>query len=186
MKDHNRPIADLAIVAVIIAAWPFVVVAIVGLLWRYGWRGLSILAVCGLTLPASAFPAPRQLVALAEDLPGEWYLEWGNSDYRAAFTADGGYHWCGCAHPFQPVDYDLRAGGWRVLSESRGVYQLAVREGQGWFRWELSRTADGWAGKFWRAHDQDGEAIDNAWREVRLKPLRRHPEWIKFAAGRID
>ena len=130
-------------------------------------------------------PAPKP-PTLQEELPGEWWMEWGNSDYRAVFTADGGYHWCGCAKPFQAVEFTLTQGGWRVIEQRDGKYQLAVREGQQWYRWELKRTATGWGGKFWRADDASGEPIDNAWRPVTLQPLRKHPEWIKYAAGRFD
>lgn len=183
---HARPISELLVAAGMIAAWPVVLVVFVVLVVRHGWRGLCVAALISTCAGATAHPAPRVHATLAEELPGEWYLDWGGGHYRAAFTADGSYHWCGCAKPFHPVEYTLIHGGWRVLSESRGVYQIAVREGEGWYRWELRRTADGWGGKFWRARDAAGEPIDNAWRAVRLQPLRRHPEWIKFAAGRLD
>lgn len=177
---RKRPfdrILDTALAATIWPVWFWLLVSD----YRAGRLALLLAAMIG--LEAAGHPAPRP--SLEESLPGEWYMSWGGTDYRASFNAEGSYHWTTEAAPFAPVKFDMTRGNWQVVGDDGpDVFCLRVREGQSWYIWELDRDGWGWSGEYWEMTEagESGKLLG----KVKLLPMWFHPAWQKAAAGRGD
>lgn len=96
---------------------------------------LAILTSLLITNPVNPYPAPR--IALPDDLPGMWLLNWNGSTYWAWFDSEGRYYWT------DDTDGQCLWFGGCWLPDPKGI---RVIEYGCYSRWELAQTAKGWAG----------------------------------------